>query len=144
MADFLEMLKTEDNFTTTENGAIALKSTKNACLDAFSALPAATAMSEEYIIRTFSKAFAEDRALAMRILFYVRDIRGGQGMRRVFRVCFKWLADNYPEYVKENLGAIMEYGRADDYLCLEGTCVWAFVISQFYRILRYDFKCMKE
>lgn len=84
MADFLEMLKDEDNFTTTENGAAALKSTKNACLDAFSALPAATAMSEEYIIRTFSKAFAEDRALAMRILFYVRDIRGGQGMRRVF------------------------------------------------------------
>lgn len=41
MADFLEMLKTEDNFTTTENGAIALKSTKNACLDAFSTLPAA-------------------------------------------------------------------------------------------------------
>lgn len=144
MADFLEMLKDEDNFTTTENGAAALKSTKNACLDAFSALPAATAMSEEYIIRTFSKAFAEDRALAMRILFYVRDIRGGQGMRRVFRVCLKWLADNYPEYVKENLGAIMEYGRADDYLCLEGTCVWAFVISLFYRILRYDFKCMKE
>lgn len=144
MADFLEMLKDEDNFTTTENRAAALKSTKNACLDAFSTLPAAKGMPEYYIIRYFSKAFAEDRALAMRILFYVRDIRGGQGMRRVFRVCFKWLADNYPEYVKENLGAIMEYGRADDYLCLEGTCVWAFVISQFYRILRNDFKCMKE
>ena len=144
MADFLEMLKTEDNFTTTENGAVALKSTKNACLDAFSALPAATAMSEEYIIRTFSKAFAEDRALAMRILFYVRDIRGGQGMRRVFRVCLKWLADNYPEYVRYNMKLIMEYGRADDYLCLEGTRVWMYVINRFYHILNDDWVHMER
>lgn len=144
MADFLEMLKDEDNFTITENGAIALKSTKNACLDAFSTLPIAGSMSEEYIIRTFSKAFAEDRAIAMRILFYVRDIRGGQGMRRVFRVCLKWLADNYPEYVRYNMKLIMEYGRADDYLCLEGTCVWTYVINRFYRILSEDWVHMEK
>lgn len=144
MADFLEMLKTEDNFTTTENGAVALKSTKNACLDAFSTLPAAKEMPEDYIIRYFSKAFAEDRAIAMRILFYVRDIRGGQGMRRVFRVCLKWLANNYPEYVRRNMKLIMEYGRADDYLCLEGTCVWMYVVNRFYRILNDDLVHMKR
>lgn len=144
MADFLEMLKNEDNFTTTENGAVALKSTKNACLDAFSTLPAAKVAPEDYIIRYFSKAFSEDRALAMRILFYVRDIRGGQGMRRVFRVCLKWLADNYPEYVRYNMKLIMEYGRADDYLCLEGTRVWMYVINRFYHILNDDWVHMER
>ena len=63
MVDFLEMLKTEDNFTTTENGAVALKSTKNACLDAFSTLPAAKEMPEDYIIRYFSKALPKTARL---------------------------------------------------------------------------------
>ena len=115
---FLDYLKEELNYTETENGAVALKSTMNACLDAFGSLGAMKLASEEQIIDTFKNAFYEDKATAMHILFFIRDIRGGQGMRRVFRLCFSWLAENYPEYVQNNLSNVLEYGRADDLLCL--------------------------
>ena len=37
-----------------------------------------------------------------------------QGERRFFRVCFKWLCDNYPEAAKRNLDYVSEFGRWDD------------------------------
>lgn len=115
---FLEDLKDELNYTETENGAVALNSTMNNCLDAFGSLGAMKDFNEQDIIRTFKNAFVEDRATAMKILFYMRDARGGQGMRRVFRVIALWLADNYPEYIVNNLTNFAEYGRWDDLLCL--------------------------
>lgn len=39
-----------------------------------------------------------------------------QGERRFFRVCFHWLANEYPEIAKRNLEAIPEYRRWDDLL----------------------------
>ena len=107
MNEFLAALKTMDNYTTTENGAVALHSTMNACLDAFGSLAAMKLSDEETIINTFSKAFAEDKAFAMRLLFYVRDIRGGHGIRRIFRVILKWLAEKEPAYVINNLDNIL-------------------------------------
>lgn len=115
---FLDYLKEEYNFTETENGAVALKSTTNACLDAFGSMGVMKNSSDTEIIDVFKKAFFEDKKLAMRLLFYIRDIRGGQGMRRVFRICLSWLAVNYPEYVINNFDNILEYGRGDDFACL--------------------------
>lgn len=124
MADtFLKDLKVTTNYTETENGAVALNSTLNSCLDAFGSLGAMKDVDENRIIRLFSLAFAEDRVTAMRILFYIRDIRGGQGMRRVFRVIIKWLAETEPDYVINNLDNFLEYGRADDMLCLLDTSI---------------------
>jgi len=119
--NFLDELKRVNNQTVTENGAGALRSTMNACLDAFGSLAAMRFASDDEIIKTFLNAFWEDRALAMRLLFYVRDVRGGQGMRRVFRVIVQWLADYAPEYVVNNLDNFLVYGRGDDILCLLNT-----------------------
>ena len=119
--NFLDNLKDEVNFTTTENGAVALESTKNKVLDAFATLGSMKNAPEETIIKTFNDAFLEDRALAMRLLFYIRDIRGGQGMRRVFRVIVKFLANNYPQLVVKNLDNFLFFGRGDDVLCLLDT-----------------------
>ena len=113
----------KNNLTTTENGAVAYNSTRNMCLDAFGSLGGMRKSSDEDIIRTFKNAFYEDRKLAMRMLFYFRDIRGGQGQRRVFRTIIKWLANNYKECVENNLDNILFYGRGDDYLCLLDTPV---------------------
>jgi hypothetical protein len=122
-------MKREANFTTTENGATALKSTNNYCLDAFGSLGAMRKSSEEDIISTFSKAYAENTELALRMLFYIRDIRGGQGERRIFRILLKWLAENRREAVILNLENILFYGRGDDYLCLLDTSVKKEVID---------------
>lgn len=119
--DFWENLKKTDNFTTTENGAGAYKSTLNACLDAFGSLGAMRKSSDTSIVSIFEKAFNEDKVLAMRMLFWLRDVRGGIGERRSFRLILKWLVERHPEYVLNNLSNILEYGRGDDYLCLLDT-----------------------
>lgn len=121
MNQFLESVKRGQNFTTTENGAIAYESTLNPILDAFGSLGAMKDSDAEDIVTMFSKAYATDKPLALRLLFYMRDIRGGQGMRRVFRIILKWLAMVDPEVVKANYENIIFFGRGDDYLCLLDT-----------------------
>ena len=62
---FLEMLKDEDNFTFTENGGGALNSTGTWCLDAFGTLGAMKDESENNILTTFYKAYAENPETAI-------------------------------------------------------------------------------
>lgn len=120
---FLENLKHEANYTVTENGAKTHLSTQNYCLDLFATIGALRRAPEEEILDRFFCAFAEDPAMAMKILFYARDIRGGLGERRVFRTIMEELAMREPETVKRNLKLISEYGRWDDLLCLlDGKC----------------------
>ena len=119
--DFLNALKAENNITETENGAIAYKSTLNACLDAFSLLGTMHKSEESEIINIFDKALIENQKMAMRLLFYIRDVRGGQGARRVFRVIMKHLAYTNPKLVIENRYNFAEFGRYDDLLCLLDT-----------------------
>lgn len=121
MNNFLKGLKENDNYKLTENGGVALKSTLDMVMDMFAFGGAYRSRSEEDCILLFKNAFEEDKNLAMKCLFYLRDIRGGQGERRFFRVCFKWLANNYPDIARKNLENIPKYGRYDDIYCLFGT-----------------------
>ena len=73
------------------------------------------------LCRRFLRAYAEDRDLAMKILFYARDVRGGLGERRAFRIITRWLADYADTSVVKNISNIPEYGRYDDLLSLFGT-----------------------
>ena len=107
--NFLDALKEINNYTETENGAVALKSTGDGVLDAFGKLGALCKVDWESsftvvnALDLFYKAWAEDRVLAMKLLFYMRDIRGGQGCRTLFRVIVTSLANKYPEYIVNNL-----------------------------------------
>ncbi|MBR6165183.1 MAG: DUF2828 family protein [Clostridia bacterium] len=114
-------LKIEANRTLTENGAATLQSTGSDCLDLFATIGALRNAGDQEIIVRFVRAYAEDRDLAMKMLFYSRDIRGGLGERRVFRTILKHLADTQPESVRKNLYLVSEYGRWDDLVILFGT-----------------------
>ena len=118
---FLDNLKRETNYTLTENGGVTHKSTLNAVYDMFALGGAYRSRSDDDCILLFKKALEEDEALALKCLFYLRDIRGGQGERRFFRVCFNWLAKEYPELAFRNLDNIPEYGRWDDLYCVKET-----------------------
>ena len=117
----LEFLKIEANKTYTENGAVTYRSTGRDCLDLFATIGALRRESEQEITARFLRAYAEDPDLAMKILFYGRDIRGGLGERRVFRILLRWLAASKPESVVRNLPYVAEYGRWDDVLVLLDT-----------------------
>lgn len=119
--EFLNLIHDELNKGTTENGANCFKTTNDNLLDLFSTIGALRDRPEEEVIQKFYKAFAEDKLLAIKLLFYARDIRAGLGERKVFRVCIKSLAQEYPEIVRKNLQIISEYGRYDDLYALCGT-----------------------
>ena len=125
----LEYLKKEANMTLTENGAATLSTSGSDCLDLFASIGAIRRQSDDEMIRRFLRAYTEDPDLAMKILFFARDIRGGLGERRVFRVIFRWLADNHGGSVKKNIANVAEYGRYDDLLCLLDTSCEAESIS---------------
>ena len=114
MNSFLDNLDNATNWKYTENGAVTHDHTKSKVLDMFAMGGSYRNRSDADCINLFINALEENEALAMKCLFYLRDVRGGQGERRFFRVCFKWLCDNNPEAAKRNLGYLSEYGRWDD------------------------------
>ena len=132
-----ELLKEEAKWTLTENGADALKSTGSAMLDFYGEAGAMRYASPERLSLLFQKAFIEDPLRALKCLFYLRDIREGQGERDVFRFLLRGLAFSRPEAVIANMRLIPFYGRYDDYYCLIGTpaeeAMWAEVAGQLTR-----------
>ena len=117
----LEYLKNEANRTYTENGAVTHATTYSDCLDLFATIGALRSSNEQEILKRFVRAFTEDPDLALKTLFFARDVRGGLGERKVFRVCLQWLAHNAPSSVKKNIPYVAEFGRWDDLLSLMGT-----------------------
>jgi hypothetical protein len=104
-------LKHLQNFTYTENGALTHVTTQNGVLDYF-----ALGGGKRHLDTTslFSSAFAEDRKLAVAAAFHCRDIRGGQGERKVFREAMTYLADAFPETFIKIFKEIPEYGYWKD------------------------------
>lgn len=117
----LNYLKKEANIAYTQNGAVTDLSTMSDCLDLFATIGAIRAAGEQDIINRFVRAYTENADIAMKILFFGRDVRGGLGERRVFRVIINWLAENRPASLRKNIELIPEYGRFDDLVSLMGT-----------------------
>ena len=139
----LDFLKKEANKTYTENGAATYVSTKSDCLDLFATIGALRHASDEDIIFRFTRAYVEDANLAMKMLFFARDIRGGLGERRVFKVILKFMAECEPESVKKNIEYVAEYGRYDDLLALFGTPVEKEVLAYFDKALKADMAALE-
>ena len=114
MNELLKNLKNEGNKTYTTNGAITYKSTLNKVYDLFAQGAAMRGASDSDCILMFKEAYEEDATMALKCLFYIRDIRGGQGERRFFRLAIKWLATQYPNEMENLIRLVAEYGRYDD------------------------------
>lgn len=132
---FGDAMQTEMNWGKTWNGADTLVSTSNACLDLFGRSGALREASLDEKLNLILKAYNENPDIAMKILFYTRDIRGGCGERDTFNDMFKWVANFHTESVVKNLWAVLEYGRAKDLYSLIGTkaedSMWKFMREQF-------------
>ena len=141
MANFLNGLKNSTNFTLTENGAVAHKTTRSDLLDMFAMGAAMRSRSDSDVILMWRKAFAENPVYALKCLFYIRDVRGGQGERRFFRLCIRDLANQNTEALVRNIEYIPEFGRYDDLYVLVDTpaedAAFAFIKKQ----LALDIQC---
>ena len=138
----LNYLKQEANRTLTENGAVTHATTGSDCLDFFATVGALRRQPDSDIVTRFVRAWSENPDLAMKILFYARDIRGGLGERRIFRVIMEWLAVNVPASVRKNLVYVAEYGRWDDLLTLLNTPCEKEMLSILRTQFETDMKAM--
>ena len=117
---FLDNLKEEASFTETLNGAKTHASSGDACLDLF-AVAGGMRHRSYRDHHLFDRAYIENPELAMKLLFYIRDIREGRGERELFRNLIRHTAKTWPESARKNIALISEYGRFDDLMCLMGT-----------------------
>lgn len=134
--NFSEALRNESKFIRTENGALALNTTGNACLDLFSTIGSLRNTDENRIYTLFEEAYKENPLYATKIVFYGRDIREGLGERDTFRTLINYIAKNHSEAIINNINLIGEYGRFDDLYSLCDTPVedymWDYVRKTFY------------
>ena len=141
MNPLLNGMKNATNYTYTENGALTHKSTMSSLLDLFAMGAAYRTRSDEDCIFLFKKAFDEDEAHALKCLFYLRDVRGGQGERRFFRVVTRWLADHQTEAMRRNLEFVPEFGRWDDLYEFIGTKLEENAFELMRKQLMLDVQC---
>lgn len=141
MNKLLNGMKEQNNFTYTENGSLTHRSTMSGLLDLFAMGAAYRTRSEADCILLFKKAFDEDPVYAMKCLFYLGDIRGGQGERRFFRIVTRWLADNHTEIMRRNLQYIPEYRRWDDLYEFIGTKLEENAFELMRKQLMLDVQC---
>lgn len=141
--NFADVMRVEENFTRTENGAVAIKSTGDKCLDFFGSIGALRNADDVRIQRLFVDAYKEDPLTAVKILFYGRD-REGLGERKVFRNIINYCAKYHPEAIRPNIDLIGFYGRWDDVYALVDTPLedemWEIVKQQ----LQSDVEGMKN
>lgn len=142
--NFYEVFKKAASTKLTENGALAYNNIGDPLIELFSQIGSLRSRKKEEIENKFSSAFNKDRELAVKLLFYSGDVRGGLGERRTFRICLKWLANNYPTIVRNNLMNIPYYNRWDSLFELVGTPVeddmWDFINF----VLLKDIAAMEE
>lgn len=137
----LSALKQQENRTLTENGGLTYKSTMNGLMDLFALGGSYRSRTDEDCIFLFKKAFDEDPVYALKCLFYLRDVRGGQGERRFFRVVARWLADHETQTMERNLRYVAEFGRWDDLYAFIGTKLEKQAFKLMYDQLALDVQC---
>ena len=132
---FADAMRNTGRFVRTENGAVALRTTRDARLDFFSTIGSLREADDDRIHTLFAEAYGQDPLFAVKILFYARDIRGGLGERKTFRTLLRYAADHHPEAIRPNLDLVGVFGRYDDLYTLIGTRLedemWAAMKNQF-------------
>lgn len=109
MNTFAQAVQTQEARTT--NGMKALAGSGNNCVDLFYKIGA---LRNGDPIAPFVAALAENEDLALRIMAWARDVRGGAGEREVFRKVLGYLDARNPALASKLLNKIPELGRWDD------------------------------
>lgn len=115
--------------TYTENGALTNATTNSDLLNLFAVAGASRGRDTTNL---FKSAYMADKEKAFRMLFWLRDIRGGAGERAAFRQNLKLLETLDPMALQKILHLVPEFGRWDDLLVFETPTIQtaAFIIIE--------------
>ena len=116
MNAFVEAVKSVPTITRTENGMKTFDSSKSNLVDLFFSIGASRGKD---LSTEFARALAQDETLALRLLMWARDVRGGAGEREVVRKILLNLEKTNPEALARVLPHLAEFGRWDDLLIFQ-------------------------
>jgi hypothetical protein len=127
--------------TTTDNGMPTYTSSLDACVDFF--FHSAASRGKD-VTGLFSKAFAEEPNLAIRLSLWLRDVRAGAGERQLFRDVFSYIIKKDTSVAKLIMARIPELGRWDDLFVCFNTALERDALSMINHALRSkDALCAK-
>lgn len=141
---FMEKLEKQLNVSVTENGNVGFKTTGKKLLDLNFAVSSLRNLDEYEIRKRFMEAFEEDKKMAIRWLFFLRDVRNGLGERRSFKMIIKelWYQNDINKDVLIEL--IPKFGRWDDLFILMDYRENKQVVELLQKQLFQDIEAMKE
>lgn len=144
--DFMNKLKNNlDNCSVTENGMKGYQTSGHTLVDMDFKISSYRNMPEAEILQDFKKLIIDESLTnVVKWVFYIRDIRGGNGERRLFKIMIKYLAFLYPTMIKKIIEIIPVYGRWDDLFCLLDTNLKNEVISLIRKNLIQDLKNLEN
>jgi hypothetical protein len=88
-------------------------------------------------VQLFVDAYLQDKRLALKSLFYLRDVRQGKGQRKTFRDILMWLAKKDGKVFDLLVPFVPEFGRWDDLTRLVGfRSVQRFVKESFFNDMK--------
>lgn len=116
MNSFVKAVNEVQLETRTANGMKTFDSSKNSLVDLFFAIGASRGKD---LSKEFTKAFKDDETLALRMLMWARDVRGGSGEREVVRKILLNIEKTSPEVLDRLLPHLSEFGRWDDLLIFQ-------------------------
>ena len=108
----------QTNDALTANGAVTHSTSSSDIVDFFFLISSMRGKDASEKIELFERAINQDFLAALRILFYSRDCRGGQGERQTFRELYNALYKVSKKVFMKNLANIPAYGRWDDLISL--------------------------
>jgi hypothetical protein len=97
----------------TANGAVTRSTTGQAHLDLFSIIGSARNAQDD-VVALFDKAYKADKATALRIALWARNVRGGAGERQAFRNILRRLSGVDSAVVTKLIPFVPAFGRWDD------------------------------
>ncbi len=100
----------------TANGAVTHATSNNALVDLFFTIGAARGKD---VSDKFLSAYQANPEIALRMLFWARDVRGGAGERDTFRRLLKVVESVNPAHALVLVPLVPEYGRWDDLMAFE-------------------------
>ena len=140
---FISITEEMLNVAFTENGDKAYHTSGSYCLDYFG-LVGGMRFNLDDALRLFLLAYNENPLIAIKILFFARDIHGGLGERSVFRYTFNVLCNMYPSVAKQVLNYVPKYGRYDDLFSAFNTPLIEDVIIMIKEQLQQDMEAKKN
>jgi hypothetical protein len=96
------------NIALTENSSYTFESTTSSCLDFYFDVMQNT--DQEHIVNMLDKAWSENAAVTLKLIFQLRDIRKGKGASIEFHHALIWLFHHHPQTLIHNLQYFPQHG----------------------------------